>query len=52
MKVAWEKAIRPNLADESAMTKLRDYMEALEMDEWAFREQVMDILFISELDPI
>ncbi|XP_019866451.2 cilia- and flagella-associated protein 91-like [Aethina tumida] len=47
MKVAWEKAIRPNLADESAMTKLRDYMEALEMDEWAFREQ--EIQYIQDM---
>ncbi|CAH0546376.1 unnamed protein product [Brassicogethes aeneus] len=39
MKRAWEKAIKPNVADEQSMNQLKEYLEALELDEWAFREK-------------
>lgn len=39
MKVAWEKYINPNILDKQSIQQFREYMQALEMDEWAFREQ-------------
>ncbi|KAJ8936325.1 hypothetical protein NQ318_007174 [Aromia moschata] len=39
MKAAWEKNMKPNANDPSSLKQFRDYLEALERDEWAFREQ-------------
>lgn len=41
MKAAWEKAMKPDPKDVNSLTLYRDYMAALERDEWAFREKVM-----------
>ncbi|XP_060519760.1 cilia- and flagella-associated protein 91-like [Cylas formicarius] len=38
MKRAWENVIKPNINDEASLMKFRDYVEALERDEWVFRE--------------
>nr|CAH7724053.1 unnamed protein product [Callosobruchus chinensis] len=47
MKAAWEKVIQPNINDENSLIQFRDYLEALERDEWAFREK--EIAEIQEL---
>ncbi|KAH1010791.1 hypothetical protein HUJ05_005034 [Dendroctonus ponderosae] len=47
MKRAWENAVKPDINDENSLQKFRDYVEALEQDEWAFREQ--EIQEIQEL---
>ncbi|CAH2016773.1 unnamed protein product [Acanthoscelides obtectus] len=47
MKAAWEKVIQPNVNDENSLVQFRDYLEALERDEWAFREQ--EIAEVQEL---
>ncbi|KAJ8955946.1 hypothetical protein NQ314_006795 [Rhamnusium bicolor] len=39
MKAAWEKVMKPNVNDENSLNQFRDYLEAMERDEWAFREQ-------------
>ncbi|CAH1119833.1 unnamed protein product [Phaedon cochleariae] len=39
MKSAWEKAIQPSIEDAHSLVQFRDYQEALERDEWAFREE-------------
>ncbi|CAG9841218.1 unnamed protein product [Diabrotica balteata] len=39
MKAAWEKEIIPDIRNENSLNQFRDYMTALELDEWAFREQ-------------
>lgn len=39
MKSAWEKETEPDIKDEKSLLRFRDYLEALERDEWAFREQ-------------
>ncbi|CAG9772368.1 unnamed protein product [Ceutorhynchus assimilis] len=38
MKRCWEKTMQPNVTDDKYLQNLRDYVEAMEMDEWAFRE--------------
>ncbi|XP_030750097.1 cilia- and flagella-associated protein 91-like [Sitophilus oryzae] len=47
MKRAWEKTVQPGINDENSLQKFRDYIEALERDEWAFREK--EIKEIQEL---
>nr|XP_023022297.1 cilia- and flagella-associated protein 91-like [Leptinotarsa decemlineata] len=47
MKAAWEKSIQPDIKNENSLVQFRDYLEALERDEWAFREQ--EIREIQEL---
>lgn len=39
MRAAWEKAIEPQIDDEQSLVRFRDYLEALERDEWTFREK-------------
>ncbi|KAJ8975518.1 hypothetical protein NQ317_010633 [Molorchus minor] len=39
MKAAWDKAMKPNANDPNSLKLFRDYLEALERDEWAFREK-------------
>ncbi|XP_057661808.1 cilia- and flagella-associated protein 91-like isoform X1 [Diorhabda carinulata] len=39
MKAAWEKEIKPDIRNENSLIQFRNYMTALELDEWAFREQ-------------
>ncbi|XP_018568756.1 cilia- and flagella-associated protein 91-like [Anoplophora glabripennis] len=44
MKASWEKTMKPNPDDENSLAHYRDYMEALERDEWAFRErEIQDV---------
>ena len=43
MKRAWENTVKPDINDESSLQRFRDYVEALERDEWAFREKVSTI---------
>ncbi|KAF7282772.1 hypothetical protein GWI33_001921 [Rhynchophorus ferrugineus] len=47
MKRAWENIVQPDINDENSLQKFRDYVEALERDEWAFREK--EIQEIQEL---
>lgn len=44
MKAAWEKVIQPNIKEPNSVIQFRDYLEALERDEWAFREQVRSFI--------
>ncbi|XP_050299666.1 cilia- and flagella-associated protein 91-like isoform X2 [Anthonomus grandis grandis] len=39
MKRAWENSVKPDINDEDSLQRFRDYVEALERDEWAFRER-------------
>ncbi|KAG5880181.1 hypothetical protein JTB14_001671 [Gonioctena quinquepunctata] len=47
MRASWEKAIEPDIKNDQSLEHFRDYLEALERDEWAFREQ--EITEIQEL---
>lgn len=38
MRAAWEKEIEPNIKDQKSLCRFRDYLDALERDEWTFRE--------------
>lgn len=41
MKTTWERSMKPDPNNENSLNQYRDYMEALERDEWAFREKVI-----------
>lgn len=47
MKAEWEKVMKPSISDEKSLEAYRDYLEAIERDEWAFRER--DINEMQEL---
>lgn len=40
MKRAWQNSVQPDINDEDSLQRFRDFVEALERDEWAFREKV------------
>ncbi|KAJ8919870.1 hypothetical protein NQ315_006399 [Exocentrus adspersus] len=39
MKAAWETNMKIDPKDEASLVRFREYMEAIELDEWAFREK-------------
>ncbi|KAL1517717.1 hypothetical protein ABEB36_001448 [Hypothenemus hampei] len=39
MKRAWENVVKPDINNENSLQLFRDYLAALERDEWAFRER-------------
>lgn len=39
MKAAWEKEMKPDVGDPQSLELYLNYLEVMETDEWAFREQ-------------
>lgn len=39
MKASWEKVMKPNINDSHSLELYLNYLEVMERDEWAFREQ-------------